>query len=93
MVMTSQNPARSHAGSCYGDSGSPLFYDNEGVEIQVAISSSGDDACRAAGFDARTDSARAVEFLNCVTAPDAELEDILACGCTEVNAKGVCAAE
>jgi len=93
LLMTSQNPARGYAGSCYGDSGGPLFYVDEGVEIQVAITSSGDNPCRATGFNVRTDGARAVEFLNCVTAPDAELIDILACGCTAVNAKGVCAAE
>jgi hypothetical protein len=34
-----------------------------------------------------------VEFLACVKAPGAEVEDILACGCTTVTDKGVCPAE
>jgi hypothetical protein len=89
-LFTSQNPARDHAGSCDGDSGGPLFYEDEGVEYQVGITSWGEVWCRGSAFNARTDSARAVEFLACVTAPDAALEDILACGCTEVDNRGVC---
>jgi hypothetical protein len=86
----SENPARGHAGSCFYDSGGPLFYTDEGVEIQIGITSSGDNTCRATGVNVRTDGARIVEFLDCVTAPDAQLEDILACGCTEINEKRVC---
>ncbi len=32
--------------------------------------------------------ARAGEIPDCVTAPDAEPDDILACGCTEVDSQG-----
>ena len=90
MLFTSQNPARHHAGSCDGDSGGPIFYEDGGVEYQVAITSWGEVWCRASAFNARTDSARAVEFLGCVTTPGADLEGILACGCTEVDDRGVC---
>jgi len=90
MLFTSQNPARGHAGGCDGDSGGPVFYEDQGVEYQVGITSWGEVWCRAMAFNARVDSARAVEFLECVMAPGAELEDILACGCTEVDSRGVC---
>jgi hypothetical protein len=90
ILVGSQNPARGDEGTCYGDSGGPLFYEDQGVELQVAITSSGDFPCRSTAFMTRTDSARAVEFLGCVMAPGAELEDILACGCTEVNDARVC---
>lgn len=90
MLFTSQNPARDHEGGCDGDSGGPVFYEDQGVEYQVGITSWGEVWCRAMAFNARVDSARAVEFLACVTAPGARLEDILACGCTEVDSRGVC---
>jgi hypothetical protein len=93
LLYTSQNPARDEEGSCNGDSGGPLFHVDQGVEMQVAISSGGDRWCRATGFNTRTDTAKAIAFIDCVTAPDAELEDILACGCTELTDKGVCPEE
>jgi hypothetical protein len=90
LLFTSRNPAQDAAGSCYGDSGGPLFYDDQGVEIQIAVTSSGDKPCRATAFKVRTDGARFVQFMACVMAPGAELADILACGCTEVDGNGVC---
>lgn len=90
LLFGSQNPARGNEGTCGGDSGGPLFHEDNGVEIQVAITSSGDAICRASSIMARTDSARAVEFLRCVNAPGAEPEDIQGCGCTVVNEQGEC---
>ena len=52
-----------------------------------------DIPCRETGIATRTDAARMVEFLACVKAPGAEVEDILACGCTAVNEQLVCATE
>jgi hypothetical protein len=93
LLLTSQNPAHGDDGSCFYDSGGPLFDENEGTQIQIAITSSGDVQCRATGITARTDSRRIIEFMACVMDPEAELDDILACGCTEVDEKGVCPAE
>jgi hypothetical protein len=93
MLFGLQNPARGQDGGCFGDSGGPLFYQDGGIQVQVGVASSGDQVARAAATYARTDAARAIEFQDCVMAPDAELEDILACGCTEVNDKGVCPEE
>jgi len=91
LLLGSQNPARGHEGTCGGDSGGPLFYDDNGVEIQVGITSSGDAICRATSIIARTDGVRAVEFLACAASPAPA--DILACGCTEVDSQGECPAE
>ena len=89
LLTGSQNPARGYEGTCGGDSGGPLFYVDNGVEIQVGITSSGDAKCRASSIIARTDSTRAVDFLACVKA-GAELADIEACGCTSVDRQGEC---
>jgi Trypsin len=94
LLFGSQNPARGHEGTCGGDSGGPLFYEDEGIEIQVGITSSGDAICRASSIIARTDGARAVDFLSCAAAPAAGTDDIVACGgCTAVNKQGECSQE
>lgn len=92
LLLGSQNPARGDEGTCGGDSGGPLFFDDLGTDVQVGITSSGDAICRATSIIARTDSARAVDFLSCVLLPGTDLQDILACGCTEVDRQGECPA-
>lgn len=89
LLLGSQNPARGNEGTCGGDSGGPLFYEDNGVEIQVGITSSGDAICRATSIIARTDGARAVDFLSCIKT-SADLEAIEDCGCTAVNEQGEC---
>jgi hypothetical protein len=88
-LVASQNPAQGNEGTCFGDSGGPLFFDDNGTEVQVGITSTGDAVCRASSIVARTDGARAQDFLHCVLTADSTA-DILACGCTEVDKKGVC---
>jgi hypothetical protein len=92
LLLGSQNPARGDEGTCGGDSGGPLFDHSGDTEIQVGVTSSGDAICRASSIIARTDSARAVEFLSCATAIGASTADLLACGCTEVDVQGECPA-
>ena len=53
----------------------------------------GDAICRVTSVIARTDGARAVGFISFAAAPEAEVADILACGCTAVNKQGQCTAE
>lgn len=44
------------SGSCFGDSGGPVFYvDADGNETLVAVTSSGDGQCVATGFNYRVD--------------------------------------
>lgn len=90
LLLGSQNPALGDEGTCGGDSGGPLYYDNDGTLLQVGVTSSGDAICRATSIIARTESAAAVDFLECVMdgATGNNLPAIEACGCTEVNSQG-----
>ena len=90
LLFGSQNPARGHEGTCGGDSGGPMFFEDAFGEVQVGITSSGDAVCRASSIIARTDSTRAVQFLSCVLELGAELPAVLACGCTSVDKQGEC---
>jgi len=87
LLFGSQNPARGNEGTCGGDSGGPLFFNDFGTKLEVGITSSGDAICRATSIIARTDSTRAVAFLSCVLMPPV---DVFACGCTAVKSQGQC---
>ncbi len=89
LMMGAQNPARDTSGTCGGDSGGPMFYDDGGTELQVAITSSGDAICRASAIMARTDTPEVQAFLGCALEA-ATLAGIEACGCTEVDKQGEC---
>ncbi len=89
LMMGSQNPARDYTGTCGGDSGGPIFHDDGGVELQVAITSSGDAICRGSAIMARTDTPQIQAFLGCVQAAPT-VEEIGLCGCTEVDSQGEC---
>jgi Trypsin len=89
LLFGSQNPARGNEGTCGGDSGGPLFFNDLGTDLQVGITSSGDAICRATSIIARTDGTRAVGFLSCVLTPPS---DVLDCGCTVVDSQGECRA-
>ena len=90
LVFGSQNPAREFSGSCFGDSGGPIFYDDGLGELQVGITSSGDAICRGSAIIARTDAPEVGDFLGCVLAAE-DTAAIAACGCTEVGKLGRCA--
>jgi Trypsin len=90
LLLGSQNPARGDEGTCGGDSGGPLFLQDEPGYFQVGITSSGDAICRATSIIARTDSTRAVQFLSCVLEPGAKVAQVLTCGCTSVDSQGEC---
>ena len=53
----SQKAVFEEGGSCFGDSGGPIFWDDgAGNEIIVAVTSTGDGACVATGLDYRIDT-------------------------------------
>jgi len=68
-LRLSQNKATGDGGSCYGDSGGPVFWtdrtdpENE-VEILVGITSWGDIPCVATSFNYRVDTLDTLDFIN-----------------------------
>jgi hypothetical protein len=60
----SQKAVFGEDGSCFGDSGGPVFYvDSVGDEILVAVTSSGDGMCVATGFNYRVDQPYMLEWI------------------------------
>jgi secreted trypsin-like serine protease len=60
----SQKAVFEESGSCFGDSGGPIFWeDPEGSEIIVAVTSSGDAQCVATGLDYRVDTAETLGWI------------------------------
>jgi secreted trypsin-like serine protease len=66
-LRLSQNQATGDGGTCYGDSGGPVFWtdsEGEGDEILVGINSWGDDPCVASGFYYRVDIPETLDFID-----------------------------
>ena len=60
----SQNPATEDGGSCFGDSGGPVFWeDGEGNETIVGITSWGDPHCVSPSFNYRVDLEESLDFI------------------------------
>jgi hypothetical protein len=60
----SQKAVFDESGSCFGDSGGPVFWvDPDGNEIIAAVTSSGDGQCVATGFDYRVDVPDILEWI------------------------------
>ena len=73
VLRLSQNIALGENGTCTGDSGGPIFYedDNRG-RVQVALVSGGDNVCRATTAGPAFSRQEAFDFLGCArTAGDA----------------------
>jgi hypothetical protein len=58
-LYLSQNQARGHGGTCYGDSGGPIFLEHGGTLRLVAITSWGDTSCIATNMTYRLDTVSA----------------------------------
>jgi hypothetical protein len=67
-LRLSQNPATGSGGTCYGDSGGPNFLTVDGQQILVAVTVTGDSACRSTNVDYRLDTASAQAFFDYVNA-------------------------
>ena len=60
----SQNMATDDGGSCFGDSGGPVFWTDEvGNETIVGITSWGDPNCISPSFNYRVDTAESMDFI------------------------------
>ena len=67
-LRLSQNPATGSGGTCYGDSGGPIFLTVEGQQVLVATTVTGDTACRSTNVVYRLDTASAQAFFEYVNA-------------------------
>jgi hypothetical protein len=61
-VRLSQNASLGNGGTCFGDSGGPNFLVVGGQLVLVAVTSTGDSACRATNVDYRLDIPEALGF-------------------------------
>ena len=60
----SQKAVFDESGSCFGDSGGPIFWvDAKGNETIVAVTSTGDGACVATGLDYRVDTTETLGWI------------------------------
>jgi hypothetical protein len=62
-LRLSQNPSTGDGGSCFGDSGGPVFLDIVGTRTLVATTVSGDAVCRATSSNQRLDTRSSRSFL------------------------------
>jgi hypothetical protein len=58
-LRLSQNPAKGNGGTCFGDSGGPIFLPVNGAMILVATTVTGDAVCRSTNVDYRLDTVSA----------------------------------
>jgi len=69
-LRLSQNQATDDGGSCFGDSGGPVFWtdqvDGEEIQILVGITSWGDPNCISASFNYRVDIPETMNFIQSV---------------------------
>lgn len=63
-LRVSQNQAIDNGGTCFGDSGGPIFWtEPDGTETLVGVTSWGDAACVSSGFYYRVDIADTLDFI------------------------------
>jgi hypothetical protein len=88
ILRLSQNTAKGENGTCRGDSGGPIFYEDENLgRIQVSLTSGGDAACRATSTGPGFSRPEAFDFVNCGIEKkvvgegreDREVEDVVEC--------------
>jgi secreted trypsin-like serine protease len=66
VLRLSMNIAKGEAGTCNGDSGGPIFYDDRRLgRVQVSLVSGGDAVCRATNTGPAFSQQEALEFVAC----------------------------
>ena len=66
VVRLSMNPAKGENGTCNGDSGGPVFYNDASLgRVQVSLVSGGDFPCRATNTGPGFSTEKAHDFLSC----------------------------
>ena len=78
-LQTTNNPGRGGGGTCFGDSGGPIFYGGFSSNVIVGVTSFGfgfnRDTCGGVDFAFRTDTEAVVEWI-LATVPKSEVDDI-----------------
>ena len=79
VLRLSMNIAKDENGTCNGDSGGPIFYDDENLGlVQVSLVSGGDAPCRATNTGPGFSRPEAHEFINCGKVAGSA-DDVMAC--------------
>ena len=75
-LQLSANPGGGRGGTCFGDSGGPVFYGGFGSNTIVAVTSFGlNGNCRGVDFAYRTDTRAVINWI-LATVPESERDDI-----------------
>ena len=79
VLRLSMNIAKGESGTCNGDSGGPIFYQDPDLgRVQVSLVSGGDAPCRATNTGPGFSSQEALDFIACGTVEGA-VNDVQAC--------------
>ena len=79
VLRLSMNIAKGENGTCNGDSGGPIFYEDETLgRVQVSLVSGGDAPCRATNTGPGFSRQEAFDFIGCASV-DGDAYDVIAC--------------
>lgn len=79
VLRLSQNIAKGENGTCNGDSGGPVFYEDETLgRVQVSLVSGGDAPCRATNTGPGFSRQEAFDFIGCAAVPG-DADDVMVC--------------
>lgn len=79
VLRLSMNIAQGESGTCNGDSGGPIFYDDPALgRVQVSLVSGGDAVCRATNTGPGFSREEALDFLGCGTV-EGDVSAVRAC--------------
>jgi Trypsin len=79
VLRLSMNIARGESGTCNGDSGGPIFYEDPELGlVQVSLVSGGDAVCRATNTGPGFSSQEALDFIACGTV-EGDVSAVVAC--------------
>lgn len=79
VLRLSMNIAKGEEGTCNGDSGGPIFYEDEDLgRVQVSLVSGGDAPCRATNTGPGFSRQEAFDFIACGKV-EGDVSDVLAC--------------
>jgi secreted trypsin-like serine protease len=79
VLRLSMNIAKGEDGTCNGDSGGPIFYEDQNLgRVQVSLVSGGDAVCRATNTGPGFSRQEAFDFIACSNV-EGDVSAVLAC--------------